>query len=681
MFSSRKSKLNQAISRGALIGIVIVIVIIIAVGGYLAITSLTSKTTTTCTGTACTTTSSSTPGPSPPNTNQLTDDTPGSAFDSLDPGYGFFVTDGYFANVFQSLVTYKTNSTGVNSLQVAPAVASSYTASPNYENYSFTIRPNVWFSNKDPVNAYVAWFSFVRELYYNAPTTVGSSNFVGLTFNSSSVGHDATVWPWGLQNALVANGVPANENAEVAAMNQMLSNFNPSNATQVAIMSYAHQAYVASASMTFLINLIQPYSLFLLDLPPQWGAVQDPIYIDAHGGVVNNTNSAETSYFNTHGMPGTGPYEYGPNAATSGQSQLVLDANPSYWAANVTGLDPSLQPAHIAQITMNFGEQPNTQIADFDSNTAQLAMGGAENGNVGPAQFQAAYDGYKYKSAVNFSAVFTNFGVPLCDLPLAQMNTQIFPTNMTGLREAIVHAVNYTQMETQFIFNGTQLGLMFAPPIPPGYGALDNPQNIPLYSYNITLARQVLNKTLASTSYYAIDSAGQTLGNPSGTQLPPIALYYLAPLTPVLQEEITVMQQGLTQIGIALAPQATTEGYYGSFIDTTPQNGVPMVDVGWCADWPDPIYQQFYDLATQAAHENSWLTNTTLDNLLSKIPFETNSTLQIQQTEQAYNIYLSLNTMVQAPEPDNYIWHAPYISGLVYSPFQYAILYNLITYT
>jgi peptide/nickel transport system substrate-binding protein len=222
----------------------------------------------------------------PANSSQLVDDIggePTAPFDSLDPQYGFFVVDGYFANVFQGLVQFN----GSDSQHVVPSLASNYTVAANFENYTFTMRPNTWFSNKDPINAYVAWFSFVRINYMNAPTTVGYSNYVNLLYNSSAAPDKAgNVWPWGLQNAINSvYHIPAtDESKQVSALNYILSHFDTTNSSIQMLMSYPHQALVASNASKFQINLIQPYKLFLLALPPQWGAMVDPVYIDPTEG-------------------------------------------------------------------------------------------------------------------------------------------------------------------------------------------------------------------------------------------------------------------------------------------------------------------------------------------------------------------------------------------------------------
>ena len=750
MFTSRTSRLKHAISRGATIGIVVVVIIIIAVGGYAVLTlgktSSTTSTTSTTSGsqvTTTTTTSNSTLSSGPPNKNQFVDEAIGTgAYDSLDPSYGFFTVDGYFTNVFQGLLTNTDNGTAISNTQVSPALASSYSVtgnspicvaptalsggssncvgpSINYTQYNFVMRPNTWFSNKDPVNAYVAWFSFVRALYYNAPTTVGISNYALLTVNTTTDepcfngtvvpgGCGENIFPAGLENAvnsgfgLNANlGTTLGQNEIVGALNSMLSNFNPAtNATQAKVVSYPDQAYVANNATSFTMNLIQPYQLFPLALTAQWAAIEDPIYIDANGGLQNNTGfvgtASQVANFNNNGMPGTGPYMYNcPSQCPADHSQLELVQNPNYWAANVTGLNASLQPAHIPDIIMKFGLQPNTLISDFASNIAQVTS--IPFAQLGQAwgSFHANYPQY------SFNQVYSNLGYPLCDLAIG-INTQGSPstpnygetyTNFTLVRQAIVHAVNYSSIQQQlFTYNGTTLGELFLPPVPPGLGPLDNPDNIPLYSYNITLAAQLLNEAGNKYNFYTIPSSPITIGNTSYTQLgnnktgslfTDIPFAYIAPLTPELTTEIAIINNGLNQIGLTLSATGITTGIYDTLV-TSPATTPQMVGVGWCADWADPIYQQFYDMATTVAHQPSWPNNATLNALLEKIPFETNPSQQLNDTKQAYQIFTQMSTIIQIPNGiDNggAFMVQPYVHGLLYSFVQFGFYYNTVTYS
>jgi peptide/nickel transport system substrate-binding protein len=654
-------------------------------------------------------TSTATASYGPSNTNELIDESPAAAFDSLDPGRGFFVTDGYFANVFQSLVEYNP----YNSTEVVPALATGctvgagplYTAPSgsvnNFTQWNFTMRANTMFSNKDPVNAYVAWFSFVRELYMNNPDGVGISNYASLTVNVSSP-LDATpngnIIPDGLQNALANAGLctvsTTNDGSCVTALNYMLSNYNPtSNATQMSVVSYPDQAYVANSATSFTINLIQPYQLILLDIPAQWGALVDPVYLDsvtcgtsAPCGVANDTTPTATD---ANGMPGTGPYEYVTHAA--GNSELTLRANPNYWGTGVSGLAPDLQPAQIQNIEMEFGNQPNVEISDFASNNAQI---------VAPpiAQFAQTWQSYHSAySSYNFNQIFVNEGYPLCDLATG-INTQYNATAFSGsgtqnytdytlVRQALVHAINYTSVLDQLYSasnpqNGSilPLGELFIPPVPPGWGPLDNPQNTPLYSYNITLATQDIAQAGLQYGFYVTLANGTKVGDTSGTAFTTVDYSFILPETPEQDTYIGILNQGLNLIGINLVAAGLTESQFEA--DTVAPASTPQtVGVGWCADWPDPIYQQFYDMATTITHQPNWVNNATLTHLLEIIPFETNATLQLQQTEQAYQIFTQLASIIQVPNSAVYFWYQPYLTGLVYSPFQFAIYYDMISYT
>ncbi len=759
MFSSRTSKMKKAISRGAMIGIVVVVIIIIAVGGYLAVLATRSSTTSTTSSTTSTSSSSSTsvtttsttssssttstsvpayplsqacvplttpiteststytPGSGEPtgpsSTSQLVDESPAAAYDSLDPAKGFFVTDGYFANVFQSLVEYDP----YNSTLLVPALATSctvgggplYSGSPNdFTQWNFTMRANTWFSNKDPINAYVAWFSFVREVFANNPDGVGYSNYAEITINTTNpldVTPQDNVLPDGLQNALANAGLctvsTTNDGSCVTALNAMLSSFNPTSLTaaQLKVVSYPDQAYVASSATQFTINSIQPYALMLLILPAQWGALVDPTFLDSQTACagapcqplnpagVEQWNNTDNTYVDTNGMPGSGPYTYGSHAV--GNTQLVLNANSNYWAAGVSGLAPNIQPAKIASIEMEFGELPSTYIADFSSNNAQIISPTANEFASFWSSEHSSYPG------VSFNAIFQGHGYPLCDLANG-INTQYAgpstgfgysPVNEQNVRQALVNAVNYTEIldELYSATNPTNsslltLGELFIPPVPPGWGPLDNPENIPLYPFNITLAQQEIAAAGTADSFYVTLSNGTKLGDTSGTHFSTIDYAFILPETTFQETLIEIFNAGLANIGLTITPLGLTEAQFEA--DTvSPTTTPPIVGVGWCADWADPIYQQFFDMGTTVTHQPNWVNNATLNTLLDEIPFETNATLQLQQTVQAYRIFTQLATIIQMPNSETYYMVQPYVQNVVYSPFQFAIYYDMISYS
>ena len=677
------SRSRKALGTVAAVGIIVILVVAAAVG-IIAYQSTTSSKTSSTSMSSSSTTSASAFLLNPSNTSQLIDESPTGAYDSLDPAGGFFTVDGYFANVFQGLDQYSST----NSTQVVPSLASSWTVSSNYVNYTFTMRANTEFSNKDPISAYSAWFSFVRGNWVNAPNTVYYANYFDLFYSGSapfSTSCPATpaissacqpmpnaagnLWPWGLEAAVSKTfNIPiTNEKHLADALNNVLSHFNPTNSSIQALVSDSHQAFVASNSSTFQMNLIQPYALLPLALPPQWGAIVDPTYIDANGGVTNNTLP---SGFATQGMVGSGPYMYGTVGPS--QSFLVLNASPNYWAKGVSGLAPALQAAVIPTIIMKFGLQPTTEIQDFGSNNAQIVFPEV-------AEFGNLYSSYKYASHFSFSQLLVNAGYPLCDLANG-LNTQVYPTNSTLLRQGMVHAVNYTQLlDELYSYNGTAFGQLFVPPVPPGWGPLDNPANIPLYSYNITLAAQYVNEAGIQGHFFTVMANGTVLGDAKGTELPPLDYNYIVPLSPLQQTMNDILSNGLGQVGIRIVPTGITTGQY-DVEAASPSTDAPITGVGWCADWPDPIFQQFNDMATGAAHEANWVNNATLNALAAKIPFETNQAQQLADTKTAFAMFTQLATILQVPNQAVLFVVQPYVKGLTYGPFQFAIYYNLLSY-
>jgi len=685
---------RTAISRGASVGIVVILVIAAAVGIYYysatsqsssttsstsSTTSTTSTSSTSSTSATSTTSTTSATGPAglaPRNSSQLVDEFPNGPFDSIDPQFGFFTVDVHFAQIFQSLVQYN----GSDNLHVVPSLSDHWTVSSSDENYTFHMRPNTWFSNKDPISAYTAWFSFERVNWMNAPTTVGFSNYNLLLYNGPTAG--GNVVPWGTYAALQSVNPNLKTEKQLAdALNQMLSNFNPAaNATQAKIVSYPHQALVAANATTFQFNLMQPYSLFLIALPPQWGVLVDPVWIDANGGVTNNT--AVTS-FNTGNndkdlMPGSGPYEY---FSVTPFTSIVLNANPNYWAKGLTvGTAPGdisnwIQPPIIPTIIIRYGSSDSTLIGDFGTNQAQISF---ESANL----FQQMYSGYQYKSQYSFNQIWHEVTFPLCDLAQG-LNTQKFPTNNTDFRQAMVHSVNYTQILDQlYSFNGTHIAELFLPPVAPGFGPLDNPQNLSLYDYNVNEAAQYLTQAMNQLGYYTVMANGTVIGSSSAPNglLPSVPYWYIVPANSLTLGIISIVQADLSQIGINIAPTGVTTAVYDA-AEASPQTTPPIVSVGWCADWADPIFQQFYDMGTSVANEPNHVNNATLTALLQKIPFETNLQQQLADTEQAYKIFTQLATILQIPNPAIYFFTQPYVRGLVYSPFQFAVFYNNLYYS
>ncbi|MGP8071054.1 MAG: ABC transporter substrate-binding protein, partial [Candidatus Bathyarchaeia archaeon] len=238
MHSIRK---RVAISRVVAVVFVVVIIVLAGVGFLL----ISPRTTTPSSSTSSASSSMSGFGPS--NSSVLVDDCAGflGTPDALDPATAVVEPDNWvFNNVFQELTSF----VGPNSTEgvVTPALAQSYTIQNN-QILTFNIRPGVAFSNGNPVNAAVIWFSFVRNLYMNQG--IVALNYFYLTVNTTTPTITGLTLPWGLLNAVQsATGLPTTTNYKLAetVLNNMLSNFDANNATIQKIMSYPDQAYVVT---------------------------------------------------------------------------------------------------------------------------------------------------------------------------------------------------------------------------------------------------------------------------------------------------------------------------------------------------------------------------------------------------------------------------------------------------
>jgi peptide/nickel transport system substrate-binding protein len=678
---------RSAISRTSGVGVAIVIVVVIIIAAAVFLTRPTTSSTTpsssqtlpstssssstipsvvstTTTSSTSTTASTSTSfvGLKPSNSSVLVDDSQTTAPDALDPAEGFATSDeGVFTSVFQQLVEMN----GSTETQVVPVVASNYTIQNNYQTYIFTIRPGVTFSNGDPVNAYTVWFSFVRELYDGQ--AVGISNYAELTVNTSTLSSGLTL-PWGIRQALQSTtGLPTTTsvNTTTQALNYMLSHFDYSNTTQQKIMSYPNQAYVALNSMTFEINLLNPYSFFLQDLAAWWGAIVDPAYVDAHGGVQANTPN---SYFDANSGPGTGPYEI--RTVAPAFSTIVLQTNPHYWALNSANVPSVAQPPRIPTIIINYALNPNSRIQAFGSNEAQISY-------VIVSQFNEMYQSYQYKQ-YGFKQIFDNLGV-WPNVPSMQMNTQKYPTNNNDFRLAIVHALNYTQMvSAAYGFNGSVYGQNFVGPIDPSFKTFYNPDNLPLYSYNDSLAEYYLNLAGQQENFSVTLPNGSVLGNPNAPQLKTITLVAPAPSQGPQQILLEIMQQDLSKIGLSVGVQLVTLSVYGTW--TNPQVTPNFVWILWTPDWPDPILQEMVPFITTTSFLPAWMNLSTVNQIVAYLPFVTNQTKQVQLVAKLYNITYDYAPDIWLPVPDLYYFIQPYVGGFTFNEIQ-GYYYNLMYYT
>jgi len=473
--------------------------------------------------------------------------------------------------------------------------------------------------------------------------------------------------PWGVCHALANvtgnSAYISNYTLCANALAYILSHFNVHNQTIQKLMAYPNQAVVVLGPYEVEINLMHPYMYFLQDIASWWGAMVPPAYVDANGGVQPNTPN---SYLCQYGMPGTGPYEISSVTGTPGEfTEIILKINPNYWGNNYPpGILPVLdQPGHIQIIDLKISESHTNRVEMFGENQAQLDYVSSPF----LSQVYSAWSPYNQylppTTIVHENPELT----PECIMMLS-MNTQRWPTNITDFRLAIEYAINYSALLYTYYspLLNTTLATYYLGPFTPLNPVLYNPDNLPFYSYNPNLAIEYLNKSGWEGDFYTVLPNGTVIGNPSGQRLPSIPIYVIPPVTPQLEEQLEIVSQDLTAIGIPTSVSYVTSSEFDSWTSSS-ISGRLIYGVGWCADWPDPIMQMAISILTGSlpTGDYAWYNNTNVTNLLYEAAFTTNLTEQVQIAKQVYSIVYHDAPYVWIPDPVPYFLQQPYLQGVI----------------
>jgi ABC-type transport system substrate-binding protein len=452
------------ISRVATIAIVVVIIVVAAVAGSYAL--LLGKSSSTTTGT------SSSTGTSPTST------TSGSTTSSTGTGSGFMQTltiddafwpagdlnqltaigeipypDWLTYTVYQSLVdTNGSAMYGQGTVQLEPMLASSWSVSSNGLIYNFTLRPNVTFSNGDPLNAYQVWGEMYGFYYLSANSSSWMLSYNVFNMSTANFGQSTIA----LMNA--------SKTALVSPSSQLLS-----------IMENPSWPIYVTGPNTIVFQLAHPFSFFPNLFPVFTGLIFDTQWLLNNGGF--GTPGNPNTYFNQHPIPGTGPYEV---TSVTEDSNVQFTQNPTYWGANLTAAqiqaNPYLDPGHAKNVIVKWVQDDVTRYSDLSSGSAQVAAILTEDWPL----IQNNPNTYSYFTMPNKSMLFVGLA----------MNTQRYPTNITAVRQAIVHAINYSAI-SQTVFFGGLVPMVF--PEYPAQSAFYDLGNLPPYQYNVSLAQQILS--------------------------------------------------------------------------------------------------------------------------------------------------------------------------------------------
>jgi peptide/nickel transport system substrate-binding protein len=421
--------------------------------------------------------------------------------DSLDPAVAYTTPGwGVVQQVYQTLVFYNGTQFGPSTgpSYQAPLLAKNWTTSADGTHWNFTLFPNEHFSNGDPLNAYVMWYSLYRGMVMNQPLVyLQEENFFlpGLTYDSDSYSQTQTntqTWLAGVLNSM--NSLSSVTNPPAGLLSIMMAH----NQSFQVINANTIEFNIGAGSVDY--NGPAPYPFLLDQLATPGFSAQDPIFIAAHGGVQVN----QVSTYMSNNMMGSGPYNLTFWSPSTG---YTLSPNKNYWAQPIASGYPdenNLQPAK-APIDVSFQQNPTIVVENMETGASALGS----FAYIGPSQINQL----KGQKCLVVNALPPVFGA-LSFSGWIYMDQQpnlpgepVNPFTNLSVRAAVVHAINYDQIITDG-FGG--YGTKWVGPIPPGYPDYDT-AGLANYSYDLSLATQEMDN-----SPWPISSGGLTHLYPNG---------------------------------------------------------------------------------------------------------------------------------------------------------------------
>jgi len=335
-----------------------------------------------------------------------------------------------------------------NRIEFLPGLAS-WTVSADGTTYTFNLLQNVTFSNGDPLNAYQVWTVMYGYYYLTANSTTWDQSYPVFDMSTAKFG-PATI------DLLTKSGL-----------------INPSPEALNIMMNSSWPIYVKDPS-TIVFRLKGPFNFFPGTLTTYDGLIWDAQYVLNNGGF--GTPTAINTEFDTQAIPGTGPYVI-TQVVTN--SFVKFTQNSNYWGLRLTPAEiqasPWLDPGHAKNVIIYYKQDDLARYTDLSTGTVQIAAIDTSNWNL----VTNNPDKYGYTSLPPWGGIMT----------IIAMNTQKYPTNITDVRLAIVHALNYSRIG-QIGFFG-KLSPAVGPEYP-GWKDYYDLGNFPPYQYNVTLAKQYL---------------------------------------------------------------------------------------------------------------------------------------------------------------------------------------------
>lgn len=442
------------------ITVVVIVIIIVGFGSAYYLTTRPSPSTTTSTTSSTTTSqtlSTETSSTTTPQTLVMDDTTyPINGVNVLTFVSEVPWPDWFQDSVYQPLVTANTTAEFKDgSIQYLPVLATSWTSTNENTTYTFNLRQGVNFSNGDPFNAYQLW----SEIYI----------FYYLSGNSTGF--------WESYNVFNTNNIDFGPST-LALMNSTSDQMtNPSSALMSVMTNSTWPIYV-TGPYTIVFQLKAPFLYFLGTLVSYVGMTFDTQYVLNNGGV--GTPVAVNPTFNTTPIPGTGPYTI---TTVNTNSYIEFTQNPTYWGDSLTAAqitaNPVLDPGHVKTVVVNYVSDDLSRLTALETGAAQIVA--IDSSADWPTVLSGVSSGtYQYLQLPPWSAEISSL----------TLNVNEYPTNITAVRQAIVHAINYQEINETVFGGELTAGVM---PEYPTFSQYYDLGNLAPYQYNVSEAEGILS--------------------------------------------------------------------------------------------------------------------------------------------------------------------------------------------